>query len=136
MGLTLSHASALYVIRKMRADGVNLHDVEPVSLTCPSPWTGKRWTSRLFNSTEWPWPAPTSTDHLHVLVPERRGFIHTANVVSHTIWRKLPANSVLFVDKHTSVVCPELLYLQLADTLTLPQLVLFGRERRKPQFVS
>jgi hypothetical protein len=35
---------------------------------------------------------------------------------------------VLFVDKHTSVVCPELLYLQLADTLTLPQLVLFGHE--------
>ena len=53
MALTLSHQSALDVVRMLRAEGVNLHEVEKASLVEPSAWIGTRLSARNFDAEVW-----------------------------------------------------------------------------------
>ena len=50
------------------------------------------------------------------------------HVCSHICGCDLPAQSILMLDEHASVVCPELLFVQMAETLDLAQLVMLGNE--------
>ncbi len=49
-------------------------------------------------------------------------------VCSHVCGRDLSAQSILLLDEHSSVVCPELLFVQMAETLELGHLVMLGNE--------
>lgn len=128
MALTLSHQSALDVIRQLRAEGKHLPEFSPTTLRPPSPWVGNRWSRRNFEAEEWCWPKPKKGCELHVLVPSGGSRMRGANVHSHVDARDLPAGSILWLDNRASVVCPELLFLQMAETFSLPALVMLGNE--------
>lgn len=128
MSVTLSHSSALAVLRMLRAEGVNIHEMESTAITSPSPWVGRRWTLREFDPSQWPWPQPTRNEHLHVLVPKGARYIRMATVETHALWSGDTSLSALWVDPHTTIVCPELLFLQMAEVLPLPSLVMLGYE--------
>lgn len=49
-------------------------------------------------------------------------------VKTHRCLVDLPARSILWLDEHASMVCPELLFVQMACELTLPSLVMLGLE--------
>lgn len=128
MALTLSHWSALFVLRWLRANGSNVQADDTVVLQSPSPWEGKTWSVRNFNPEFWRWPRPTSGNPLHVAIPKRSGRLRSKNIVTHTIWGALPPRSILRVDEHTSIVAPELLFVQLSEEMSLPGLVMLGYE--------
>lgn len=130
MAITLSHLSALDVTRTLRSKGVNLRDMDTVSLSHPTPWVGKRWRQREFDPSVWQWERPTRTAPLHVVVPKRGGRRRVGMdcVVVHEQSQSLPPQSIVWLDEHTSMVCPELLFLQMANCMSLPALVMLGHE--------
>lgn len=128
MALTLSHQSALDAVRMLRAEGVNLHEVEKASLVEPSAWLGTRLSARNFDAEVWRWLKPSARQPLHVLVPNEKARLRGACLSSHAAWGKLPADSILWLDEHTRAVCPELLFLQMAQSFSLPALVMLGME--------
>lgn len=128
MALTLSHQSALDVIRTLRSEGHNLHEMDTTTLAMPSTLTGKRWSLSNFTSDSWRWQQPTRNRPLHVLVPSGCGRLRGSLIREHVVTHELPANSIIWLDAYSSVVCPELLFLQLAAALSLPALVMLGHE--------
>ena len=128
MAVTLSHQSALDVIRTLRCEGANVHDMDTASLAVPSAWVGKRLGIKNFADDTWHWQKPAAGRPLHVLVPSQRARVRGKVVMAHAAWRDMPAGSVLWLDEHSSVVCPELLFLQMAGNFSLPALVMLGME--------
>lgn len=128
MAVTLSHQSALDATRLMRAEGSNIHEMNALRLSDPSPWVGKRLDTKNFDSSVWRWGRPTKTRPLHILVPSRRSRIRGKGIVAHAARRDMPAQSTLWLDDNSSMVCPELLFLQMANSLSLPALVMLGLE--------
>lgn len=128
MALTLSHQSALDVIRLLRAEGANLQEMDHTALVRASPWVGKNLSKRNFASDVWRWPVPTANRPAHVLVPREDGRIRNSIICSHTSWQELPDDSVCWLDEVSSVVCPELLFAQMAESFPLPILVMLGHE--------
>ena len=128
MAVTLSHQSALDVIRTLRCEGASVHDMDTVSLTAPSAWAGKRLGLKNFADETWRWQKPTAGHPLHILVPNQQSRVRSKNVVAHVAWRNMPVGSVLWLDEHSSVVCPELLFLQMAGSFSLSALVMLGME--------
>lgn len=128
MSITLSHSSALTVVRMLRAEGLNLREMDSTALARPSTWVGKRWTMREFDPSIWRWPQPAKESHLHVLVPKGSPYVRMATVETHVLWRGGTSSEALWVDEHASIVRPELLYLEMAETLPLPALVMLGYE--------
>ena len=111
MVLTLSFQSAQEVIRTLRCNGLNLNEMDFVPLARPKPWTGKRWTSKEFDEGLWRWRRPSSIQPLHVLASGNVGRVCSSLIHVHSCWRELPPHSVIWLDEHSSVVCPELLFL-------------------------
>ena len=128
MSITLSHSSALPVVRMLRAEGLNLREMDSTTLARPSTWVGKRWTMREFEPPVWGWPQPAKESHLHVLVPKGSPYIRMATVENHMLWRGGTSSAALWVDEHASIVRPELLFVEMAETLSLPALVMLGNE--------
>lgn len=128
MGLTLSHVSALDATRAIRCNGSDLRKMTTTELCAPSVWKGERWVMGLFGKPDWQWLAPSKQHHLHVLVDHKSNYIRMATIESHAQTRELPPNSIIWLDQHASMVCPELLFLQMAQLLSLPELVQLGNE--------
>ncbi|MDO4797028.1 MAG: hypothetical protein Q4A01_03305 [Coriobacteriales bacterium] len=128
MALTLSHQTALDVIRTLRSQGDNLHQMDTTPFSSPVAPIGQRWNAQNFNSDVWQWPMPSQLHPLHVLVPADRGRMRGLMIKEHTTRRDLPAGSILWLDERASVVCPELLFLQMAESFSLPALVMLGNE--------
>lgn len=128
MGITLSHSSALAALRMLRAEGVNVGEMESTAVATPSTWVGRRWGMRVFDPSIWRWPRPTRDEHLHVLVPKGARYIRMSTVETHVLWSGDTSTSALWVDSYASIVCPELLFLQMAEVLPLPSLVMLGYE--------
>lgn len=127
MGITLSHVSALDAMRDLRCKGVDIHAMDATILRPNSPWTGEHWTMRRFAPTEWRFAAPSRGRHLHVLAARQGDGVRMANVDTH-VARKLAKGSILYVDQNTSMVCPELLFVQMAQDFQIPHLVMLGYE--------
>lgn len=128
MGLTLSHTSALHAMRLVRSEGVDVREMGHVALAKPTPWRGKRWTTRAFAADTWAWQVPSEKNPLHVLVGSSSRRIRLRTVNCHVSGWKLPAHAVLLLDERTSTVSPELLFLQMSDVLSLQELVMLGYE--------
>ena len=128
MAITLSHQSALDVIRTLRREGVSMHELDTASLAAPSAWASKRLGMKNFADEAWRWQKPTAGHPLHVLVPNRQSRLRSKVVVAHAARNDMPAGSVLWLDEHANVVCPELLFLQMARSFSLPALVMLGME--------
>lgn len=128
MSVTLSHQSALDVMRSLRCEGLTTSDMDIVSLVSPSAWVGQRLGMNNFSSDVWNWQQPTDNRPLHILVPSAKDRTRGKTVVAHVACGDLPADSVLWLDEHASIVCPELLFLQMAESFTLSALVMLGLE--------
>ncbi len=115
MSVTLSHQSALDVIRMLRCEGVSVHDMDVIPLMAPSPWVGRRLNMRNFSSDVWRWQKPSDKRPLHILVSDKQTRVRGKGIVAHVASDDLPAGSILWLDERSSVVCPELLFLQMAD---------------------
>jgi len=111
-------------MRMHRSDGLDVRAFDATSLIKPGLWTGKQWSRRAFLCDQWKWMQPDDAHPLHVLVPQRAGRIGMRNVKNHTSWMVLPPGSVLWVDQTTRVVCPALLFAQMAEVLSFPALVM------------
>ena len=128
MAVTISHQSALDVLRTIRANGENVHDMDVTTLARPATWSSGQWGKRNFEPEVWRWKKPTKANPLHVLASVDDGRIRSNVIRCHTVRRELPPDSVLWLDEHSSMVCPELLFLQMAEVLPVPMLVLLGYE--------
>ncbi len=128
MSLTISHYSALEVTRLLRCKGVDISAADAVPLRRPTSWLGKQLSKKAFDASAWKWPKPSAKKHLNILIPGHSGRVRATNIEVHSSFSDLPARSILWLDEHASVVCPELLFLQLAEVLEFPQLVLLGHE--------
>lgn len=128
MGVTLSHQSALDVLRLLRSKGINAREMDSLPIACPSTWVGKRWTMREFNESVWQWPQPSPQRHMHVVVPKGTNRIRMSRVDTHEFWAETPYLPALWLDEHASMVCPELLFLQMAEVFPLPVIVMLGYE--------
>ncbi|MBR3160572.1 MAG: hypothetical protein IKF14_15915 [Atopobiaceae bacterium] len=128
MGLTISHYSALEVTRQLRSKGIDLSASDTVPLRKPTSWVSQRLNMKAFNDPAWKWPKPSATKHLSILTPGHSSRMRVANIDAHPSFANLPARSILWLDERASMVCPELLFLQLAEVLGFPQLVLLGHE--------
>ena len=106
MGLTLSHTSALHAMRLVRSEGVDVREMGHVALAKPTPWRGKRWTTRAFAADTWAWQVPSEKNPLHVLVGSSSRRIRLRTVNCHVSGWKLPAHAVLLLDERTSTVSP------------------------------
>ena len=128
MSVILSHNSALWAIRTLRSEGANLRAWSyHTKIARPSPWVGKRWTMREFASSGWRWPKPSKECELHVLVPSKQR-VRMQHVRTHQCGCDLPSQSILWLNEYANVVCPELLFVQMAETLELGHLVMLGNE--------
>ncbi|MDO4806688.1 MAG: hypothetical protein Q4A07_05510 [Coriobacteriales bacterium] len=128
MSITLSHQSALDVVRMLRTDGTSIQEMDYGRLAKPSSWVGKRLDGRSFASPRWRWPQPKAGRPLHVFVPEEAARMRGVHMRSHVSPPNLPPHSILWLDEFSSVVCPELLFVQMAQTFSLPMLVMLGHE--------
>lgn len=128
LGITLSHISALDAMRTLRCGGTDIHAMETTTLRAPSPWRGSRWTMGPFESQEWWFAPPDNLRHLHVLAPQQTDSVRMANVETRVYARALIKGSILVINQNISMVCPELLFLQLARSFSLPTLVMLGYE--------
>lgn len=128
MALTLSHQSALDVIRALRSEGNNLREMDTTSFAEPSVLVGKRWDLPNFTSSMWQWQQPKPQKPLHVLIPTERHRLRGALIQEHLLRNDLPVGSIIWLDECSSVVCPELLFLQMAASLSFPALVMLGHE--------
>ena len=128
MVLTLSFQSAQEVIRTIRCNGLNMNEMDHAPLARPKSWAGRRWTAKEFDAGLWQWRRPSSSQPLHVLAPGNAGRVRSSLMHLHTCWRELPPQSIIWLDEHSSVVCPELLFLQMAEHLSVPELVMLGYE--------
>ena len=127
MSLALSHYSALQLMRMLRCNEENPNDMDRTGLLEPKPWFKERWSARELSPETWQWPRPTKTLPLHVLVPTRASRLRMPRVTSHVALH-LPPKSMIYIDRHCSMVCPELLFLQLASVFSFPALVMLGYE--------
>ena len=128
MGLTISHASALRVTRDLRAQGEDLRQMSNVAIARPSPWVGRRWSMKEFFPPAWKWDRPSPARPLHVVTTRSSGRIRLQNVRCHVQAASLPPNAVVWLDERSSMCGPEYLFVQMAESLTLPELVLLGYE--------
>ena len=130
MGITLSNLSALDTLRKLRFDGSNVQKMDSIPLLLPSPTSGKRWTTGDFLPSVWAWDPPSKSNPLHIIVPAQGGRrnVRMSNVVVHEQFCNMPAQSIIWLNERSSMVCPELLFLQMACSFTLPRLVMLGYE--------
>lgn len=128
MGLTLSHTSALHLVRDLRCKGEDLRAMSHVGLARPSTWIGKRWSMREFASDEWRWIQPSSARPLHILVGKKQHRVRMKNIRCHLSLVDLPAHAIIWLDEHTCISGPELLFVQMAESMSVPELVLLGNE--------
>ena len=128
MAVTLSHQSALDALRMVRSEGTSVHEMDAARLAAPSAWVGKRLGRKNFDPDVWRWQQPSASKPLHILVPSDRSRVRGGSIVAHISARDLPPGSVLWLDGHSGMVCPELLFLQMAESFSFPALVMLGLE--------
>lgn len=128
MAVTLSHYSALDAIRTLRMKAADIAQMDRIALRKPVPWVGKQWSIRAFSNEYWKWAGPSKRKPLHVIVPSMSSKVRMDTVVSHVCANPLPPESIIWLDENTSMVGPELLFLQMASELSLTELVLLGHE--------
>lgn len=124
----------------LRAENHDLRLMDYTPLAAPAPWVGNRWSVREFYPAQWRWPRPAASQPLNVLVPSSQDRLRVKHVTNHTCSKDLPPTSILWLDNNASMVSPPLLFVQMAQTLTIPELVLLGyelcgcftRDARKP----
>ena len=129
MKLTLNKRSAHFVFRAIRA-GKSSHGVKRTDLIPPEPSPGKRWTKKLLGLQALGWDGPPLNLPLFVAVSSHGDRLQTKHAVN-TIYggaSTLPSKSFIEVQPGLAISSPELLFVELARSMSLPELLMLGFE--------
>lgn len=153
MNLTFSHTTALELLRiwshshplTLRA----FHDLKSRDtghlpsrhLRQPRPIVGSAGTEKavrtiiesvkkpsLQNMLEDLWDTASTAKPLHVLAQPKHGRHSTQRIQFHQTTTPLPSRALLEIDSNITVCSPELVFIQMAETLSLAELVALGYE--------
>lgn len=94
----------------------------------PEPWVGKRWREREFAPDTWNWAAPSKARPLDILVRNAHERVRMGGISNHVCSADIPADAIIWLDEHTTMPAPPLLFTQMAETASIPALVLLGHE--------
>lgn len=130
MKLTVNKETSLYLLRAQRANagrcGVESARIE---LRDPDPSPGKRWTKRRLDPATWGLGLPARQfDRVHVCVSGPNARLksrYAANTIYHA---SIPAASFIAVNADISISCPELLFVEMAPTMSRAEHLLLGFE--------
>lgn len=129
MGLTISHRSALDLLRAARIEaGEEGLSLVPTDILPPTPDEGRRWASLTISKVKHDLGLPERRP-LDVLVPDALSRLRVPGVANH-VWT-MTARGLWFLELGTSGVaipCPELLLAQMAEVVDLPELIAIGHE--------
>ena len=107
--ITLSHHTALWCIRELRENPKNTQLINIANQ--------KLLTAKLHNFP-----------HMHILVLNQNDKHCNSAFKFHLQTKSLPRNSINEITENISIVCPELMLIQLARTLPYEQLFLVALE--------
>ena len=131
MNITLNGKTALVATRTLRANRTMPSAWgKRVNLTMPDPSPAKRFTRKLFDLPQWGLALTADMPlSLDVAVPCKEGRLRMTGV-HNTIYgtRSLPPNAFIEIAEGVAISCPELLFLEMAATMPLAQLVMLGHE--------
>lgn len=129
MGLTLSHGTALDVLRSARIamgeDGLSL---TPCALIPPNPGQGQRWTDELVRRVKEAIGVPLNIT-LDILATDVKHRVRHHELRNH-IW-SADVRGLCFLElvhEQVAVPSPEILLAQMAEVLPLPDLAALGHE--------
>lgn len=131
MGITLSHTTALEILRGARAAaGTGKLPLEPTVYLPPKLDVGQRWTLEIVNRMRKSVGIPRS-GRLDVLVPAPEARVGN-RLVSNHVWRAVARGTgtafLLVEGTDVAIPGPEILLAQMAELLPLPELVALGHE--------
>lgn len=129
VGLTISHASALNILRTQRiAAGKQELSLPRIDLIPPSPGEGKRWSDLLLSNIKNATGLPQGSK-LDVLVGNAKLRIRHSGFRNH-VWSTTVQGLCFLEIVHDQIAIPvpEVLLAQMAESLPLPDLVALGHE--------
>lgn len=128
MDITLSHRSALEALRTARTrggkDGVS---VAQTNATNPTLDIGARWTSKIVTELKATIGLPQGQP-LDVMVRDASRRLRNRGVTCRVWGAKMQGLLFVELDKGITVPCPEILLLQMAETLPLAEVIALGHE--------
>lgn len=131
LGLTLCDISALKILRVIRCEGAAGEMLmTPCQIAHPLPMNGmNRWGKGSVDLTRFGAAGAFSPDQpLCVAVPSKRERLRTQWARNVICMRSYPKPPAIELGQGISIVCPELLFMQLAGSFSLPALVMLGYE--------
>ncbi|MGI6032870.1 MAG: hypothetical protein ACOX69_05585 [Coriobacteriales bacterium] len=128
MQLTLCKHSALRQLRAMRKNGSAPSAIRKrCDLLDPDPSPRSRWTPKRFQSLELPLPLKDDK-HLELAVSHQRLRPKCKMASSKVYGTGLPAGAFIRIGSGLAISSPELVFVELANDLTLPEHLLLGFE--------
>lgn len=131
MNLTLCGLSALRILRELRGRHVDVAKLPRVSLRSPSPGDQGRWSCKLIAQALSSHPCLAGFDSgnpLNVAVPSARERLRVKGVSCTIHAQGIPDNSFLDVGEGIVISGPELLFVELATTMSPEVHLLVGME--------
>lgn len=128
MEVTLNRRLALSVLRNVRATG-RLNSLSPCEIACPSPAPAQRWTHASADLSSLGIAWSFTQDRPFELAVGRADLRVRSSWARNTVYeRGLPDLPARAVSAGVSIVCPELLFVELAKDLGTIEHVLLGYE--------
>lgn len=130
MQLTLNKQSALRLLRIARArNGKRGLSSGRTRIANPDPTPRRRWNKGLFEQALASWdPRALENGPLQVCVDDQRLRLGSALVENTVYHDEVPKRPCLALDRSIRIVCPELLFIELAASMSLPEHLLLGFE--------
>lgn len=128
MDITLSHRSALEALRTARTrDGKDGVSAAQTNATNPALDTGARWTSKIVTELKATIGLPQGQP-LDVMVRDASRRLRNRGVTCRVWGAKMRGLLFVELDKGITIPCPEILLLQMAETLPLVEVIALGHE--------
>lgn len=128
MHICLNRLSALALLRSLRAKG-EVTGWERCGIPDADPWPQKRWSRQMVPYLQLGRSAPPSkSDPVDVIVPRTAPWPRASFFSVRTCDWSVPPGSFLKVTSEYTVPCPELLFLELAESMDRATLELVGYE--------
>lgn len=128
MDLALNKLNALRIMRSIRRGEIAADLERRSNLRAPSPSPAKRWTRGALELAPVAPSGVTSHHHLDVAVPSRSSRLRMHGLSNTVYTRGLPENSWIDLGGGIQIPCPELLFVELAETMEVPALLMLGLE--------
>lgn len=128
MNLAINKMSALRILRAIRSTKRQLSE-QHIDLLAPSPSPRRRWSSEGLPLDRLALESPPSREHpIYVAVPNKASRLQASFASCTTYSTGLPENSFRDIGDGISIPCPELLFLEMAQSMSPAVHALLGYE--------